>query len=175
MPNLQSVLRQEIQRLARKEIRSELEATKKEYGCPAPSGDRRAETKKQGSGTDGQLPGVSRDEKTEGRAFESGASKGHEIFGSVTEGSAEEVGVVPGGLRAPRRRQQDDDIQLGERKDQTGRETLGDIGIPQRDRKAGGTEAPGFVGRIERRGRRRDPAAFLALDFIARLAVLVPC
>ena len=29
MPNLQSVLRQEIQRLARKEIRSELEATKK--------------------------------------------------------------------------------------------------------------------------------------------------
>jgi len=30
MPNLQSVLRQEIRRLARKEIRSELEATKKE-------------------------------------------------------------------------------------------------------------------------------------------------
>ena len=29
MPNLQSVLRQEIQRLARKEVRSELEATKK--------------------------------------------------------------------------------------------------------------------------------------------------
>ena len=77
----------------------------KEGGCPAPSGDRRAEAKEQGSGTGGQLPAVSRVEATEGRAFESKASTGLEIFASVTKGSAEKFWLVPGGLREPRRRQ----------------------------------------------------------------------
>ncbi len=70
---------------------------------------------------------------------------GVEVLGSVTEGSAGEVGLVPGGLREPRRRQQLDDLQLGEWKQQAGPEALGDVGVPQRDWKAGGEEASGVV------------------------------
>ena len=55
--------------------------------------------------------------------------------------------IVPGGLREPRRCQQLDDPQLGEWKYQAEREALGDIGVPQRDWKTGGKEAPGVVGR----------------------------
>ena len=129
MPNLQSVLRQEIQRLARREVRSGLEATKKTV-----TQHRReiAELKRRNTALERAVSYLQSRETKRLKAGPSEAEppKGTRFSFRSSESSAEEVGTVPGGLRGPRRRQRLYDLQLGEWEYQAEREALGDVGVP---------------------------------------------
>ena len=151
MPNLQSVLRQEIRRFARKEVRAGLEGTRK-----AVAQHRReiAELRRRNTALERTVSYLQSRETKRLKAGPAAAEPPQGTKFSVRS------------LKAQRRKSglsQEDyaslvgvskltDLQLGEREDQTRRDALGHIGVPPGDRQAGGAEAPGATGGIDRIG-----------------------
>ena len=113
MPDIQSVLREEIRRLARKEIRSELEATRK-----AVSQQRQqiAELKRRNKALERTVSDLhSREmERMKAEPSKGESRKGTRFSVRSLKAQRRRLRAVPGGLRAPRRRRQIDDPQLGE-------------------------------------------------------------